>query len=90
LQQEINSANLSATRLSEEEKKLSEELHDIIKSISDIGKEVLITLASPNWVIVPKVSYSLQFCYASQMCYYLLSKLQFILAFLDTYILLCT
>ncbi|XP_039809676.1 structural maintenance of chromosomes protein 6B-like isoform X4 [Panicum virgatum] len=40
LQQEINSANLSATRLSEEEKKLSEELHDIIKSISDIGKEV--------------------------------------------------
>ncbi|KAG2589578.1 structural maintenance of chromosomes protein 6B-like isoform X3 [Panicum virgatum] len=40
LQQEINSANLSATRLSEEEKKLSEELQDIIKSISDIGKEI--------------------------------------------------
>ena len=77
-------------RLSEEEKKLSEELHDIIKSSSDIGKEVFVTLVSPNWVIVPKVSYSLQFCYASQMCYYLLSKLQFILAFLDTYILLCT
>ena len=62
-------------RLSEEEKKLSEELHDIIKSSSDIGKEVFVTLVSPNWVIVPRVFYSLQFCFASQMCYYLLSKL---------------
>ncbi|TKW32168.1 hypothetical protein SEVIR_2G152500v4 [Setaria viridis] len=40
LQQEINSAHLSATRLKEEEKKLSEELWGITKSIGDIEKKI--------------------------------------------------
>ncbi|ONM54053.1 Structural maintenance of chromosomes protein 6B [Zea mays] len=40
LQQEINSAHLNATRLSEKEKKSSEELRAIIKNIGDIGKEI--------------------------------------------------
>ncbi|CAD6219830.1 unnamed protein product [Miscanthus lutarioriparius] len=40
LQQEINSAQLNATRLNEEERKLSEELQGIIKNIGDIGKEI--------------------------------------------------
>ncbi|OEL37148.1 Structural maintenance of chromosomes protein 6B [Dichanthelium oligosanthes] len=40
LQQEINSAHLNATRLKEEEKKLSEELWGITKSIGDIEKEI--------------------------------------------------
>jgi hypothetical protein len=62
-------------RLNDEEKNLSDELQDIIKSISDIEKEVFVTLASPNWVIVPSVAYSLQFCYDYQMCYKITSFL---------------
>ncbi|CAN6195274.1 unnamed protein product [Urochloa humidicola] len=40
LQQEINSADLSAKRLKEEEKKLFEEQRGITKSIGDIEKEI--------------------------------------------------
>lgn len=40
LQQEINSAHLIATRLNEEEKKLSEELIGIIKNIGDIANQI--------------------------------------------------
>ncbi|CAN6172055.1 unnamed protein product [Urochloa humidicola] len=40
LQQEINSAHLNATRLKEEEEKLSEERWGITKSIGDIEKEI--------------------------------------------------
>ncbi|KAJ1288974.1 hypothetical protein BS78_02G129900 [Paspalum vaginatum] len=40
LQQEIYSAQLTATRLNEEEKKLCEELSGINKNIDDIGKEI--------------------------------------------------
>nr|CAB3449120.1 unnamed protein product [Digitaria exilis] len=40
LHQEINSSHLNATRLKDEEKKLSEELWGISKSIGDIEKEI--------------------------------------------------